>query len=704
MKAARNNSALRGLVMLVAGSLATSALAATSAPSTVAAPAAPAPASAPMTKSQLAAWLAKNTDLAEAQVAIAGARNVYSVEPLGPRMATGEVMALVRTEVVAADWGTAHGFRSWDAHILFDCSNGRMRVLRSTSYSDLNRKGTATSENANAEWFAPKPEEPAARLIAAACDPGFAWPLRVNAVVDPAQQPQDTKPATEVAAAPPVAPAPAPRSAKPEVVAAAAAPAQPPQIAKPATEVAAAAPVAPAPAPRSAKPEVVAAAAAPAQPPQIVKPATEVAAAAPAVPAPAPRSAKLDAVAAPVAPAQPSPADLYAVQVARGPVEAGAKRALAKARTVLSAQAAGLTDVTEESRIGHHKRYTALLSGFSSAQAARDACAALTKAGRSCVTRRLDDAAPSRPAPEPAPSKAVIEAAAPAQPPQIAKPATEVAATAPSPASGGYKPEAATAATPALPVVASALVSGPKAVAAAPAVPTPPSTAEPSTPQVVQVGVAPAATASPAELYAVQVARGPIEVGAKRALAKARAVLQGHADGLTDVTEETQLGHRKRYTALLGGFATAQAAQEACAALTKAGQSCVPRRLDGAAPSKPAAQPAVAAENDAPVAPRAPHADGKQAAYVVQIAYGPSEAGAKRALLKAREALGRKAEGLSASTETTWRGHRRVAAVLAGFPDATAAAETCKLLSGLGPGCLARVASEPHSVVAARLW
>jgi hypothetical protein len=206
----------------------------------------------------------------------------------------------------------------------------------------------------------------------------------------------------------------------------------------------------------------------------------------------------------------------------------------------------------------------------------------------------------------------------------------------------------------------------------------------------------------------VQVARGPVEAGAKRALAKARAVLRDQADALTDVTQESQIGRHKRYTAMLSGFATAQAAQEACAVLTKAGQACVARRVDEAAPSKPEPAAPQSVADNAPVAqpqpPVRPQSTAGDSAYVVQIAYGPSEAGAKRALQRARETLGPKAEGLRASTETTWRGHRRVAAVLAGFPDAAAAEETCKLLAGLGPGCLTRVASDPRSVVAARLW
>src|SRR5438270_13479461 len=69
---------------------------------------------------ELAAWLAHNTDLPASQIAIVGPDNVYSLEPLGARSATGEALVLVRTEPLAADWGPAHGFQSWDANLLID--------------------------------------------------------------------------------------------------------------------------------------------------------------------------------------------------------------------------------------------------------------------------------------------------------------------------------------------------------------------------------------------------------------------------------------------------------------------------------------------------------------------------------------------------------------------------------------------------------
>lgn len=139
------------------------------------------PAMAAPAGQELAAWVAEHTDLPVAQVALAGPENVYSVEPLGPPAATGEVIARVRTEAVDARWSAAHKFQSWEAHALFDCAGKRVRIIRSASYSERNLKGEAKADDLGGSWFAPKPNEPAATLLAAACDRAFAWPLRAAA-------------------------------------------------------------------------------------------------------------------------------------------------------------------------------------------------------------------------------------------------------------------------------------------------------------------------------------------------------------------------------------------------------------------------------------------------------------------------------------------------------------------------------------------
>ena len=127
---------------------------------------------------ELAAWVRSNTDLAVSQVAIAGPENVYSVEQLGPRLPTGEVLALVRTEAVSDAWRDAHQFQSWDAHMLFDCQGGRVRVLRSASYRDRDRVGPIKADDRGDAAFEPEAGTPAATLLAAACDANFNWPLR----------------------------------------------------------------------------------------------------------------------------------------------------------------------------------------------------------------------------------------------------------------------------------------------------------------------------------------------------------------------------------------------------------------------------------------------------------------------------------------------------------------------------------------------
>jgi len=345
----------------------------------VAAPALAAPA-----PPDLAAWLAANTDLPAAQIAIAGPTHVYSLEPLGARTPAGEVIALVRTEPLAGDWGAAHGFQSWDAHLLFDCAGRRLRQIRGATYPERNRRGPPKPEPVPEGWTSPQPDEPAAQLLAAACDPAFAWALRRP----------DARLATQ-----------------------------------------------------------------PLPPPPVLA------------------------------------ADAFAVQLARGPSQDGAKRALKAARKTLGPLAHDLADTTETTSVAGQPRYTARLAGFPDAAAAQAACHTLIKAGQACFTwqERAD------------PQTAALEPAA-------------------------------------------------------------------------------AATATTAG-YVVQLARGPSEDGAQRALKAARKALQTTTAPrrLTATTQTSQVAGETRYTALLGGFQTAGEAARACAALLKAGQTCFARPADDGA-------------------------------------------------------------------------------------------------------------------------
>lgn len=138
---------------------------------------------------QLAALVAQTTDMPAAQIAIAGPQNVYSVEPLGPPAATGEVIARVRTEAVDASWSAEHKFKSWEGHALFDCAGKRVRIVHGATYAEANLKGAAKVDDLGGSWFTPQPAEPAAVLLAAACDRNFAWPLRAAAQMPPAATP-----------------------------------------------------------------------------------------------------------------------------------------------------------------------------------------------------------------------------------------------------------------------------------------------------------------------------------------------------------------------------------------------------------------------------------------------------------------------------------------------------------------------------------
>lgn len=343
-----------------------------------AAPALAAPADLP-------AWLAANTDIPAAQVVIPGPEHVYSLEPLGARTPAGEVIALVRAEPLAADWGASRGFQSWDAHILFDCAAGRLREIRAATYPGRNRKGAPTSERTGADWTKPAPDQPAARLLAAACDSTFVWALRSTG----------QRAALALAQLPPQAPQPAPA------------------------------------------------------PPPVLS------------------------------------ARGYALQLARGSSQEGAQRALVAARKTLGPLARDLADTTEVTAMPAGPRYTSRLAGFPDLAAAQSACNTLRKAGHDCF--------PWQPGAEPA---------------------------------------------------------------------------------------APAPAAIPTSGFVVQLAQGPSEDGAQRAAKAARKALDPAGRRLTAVTQTTQVEGEPHYTALLGGFQTAGEAARACAALTRAGQSCFARPAD----------------------------------------------------------------------------------------------------------------------------
>jgi hypothetical protein len=206
-----------------------------------------------------------------------------------------------------------------------------------------------------------------------------------------------------------------------------------------------------------------------------------------AAPAPVAQAASTKPPAPPVQSHASQATARFAIQIGRGPFEAGARKALKKARETLGPAADGLSDITEVSWHGRKRRFTALLSGFASDDAARAACETLAKAGQTCLTRRAPDAA----------RRALARAEIPAQ------------------AAEGR--------------------------------------------------------------YLVQVAHGPFEQGAKRALQTARLTLGPAAANLTAVTETSRLHGRRRYAAVLTGFPSAAEAAEACQTLATRGQGCLTR-------------------------------------------------------------------------------------------------------------------------------
>jgi hypothetical protein len=360
---------------------------------------------APRSGPELADWLSRNTDLPAAQVAIVAPEDVYSLQQLGPSLPTGEVIALVRTEVLAADWGKAHGFQSWEANLMFDCRGGRVKILRSTVYPEPNRQGAAKVESTGGDWFAPKSPEPAAQLLAAACDRSFVWPLRAIPAATtpaPARVPKSENLPVVITSAP----------SDDDAKAASASPAPPrPAAGQYALQIVygpseadarkiladARTTLGPAAAGlddvmqrsefgRHKSPRHTGylsgfadAAAAQRACETLLKAGHD------CVVRPAPPATAASAVPSPVA-AEP-PAAAYSVQVARGPSEAGAKKALAQARKTLGPMAETLTDATDAAQLRHRRRYIARLTGFPTAAAADEACRKLSSAGQDCFAR-----------------------------------------------------------------------------------------------------------------------------------------------------------------------------------------------------------------------------------------------------------------------------------------------------------------------------
>jgi hypothetical protein len=358
---------LLGVLWLGAAVIATSAAAATPAPS-----------------AEAAAWIAQHTDMRLSQAVIVDSDVVYGLEPLAPFAPTHEVVGLVRTEVVNPAWSGTPGVRSWDALILFDCGQGRLRVIRSASYPEVNRMGHPKVDDVGGDWRAPEADQPVSKLFAAACDPSFAWPLRGQTAAGLRQIEIPKRVAKFEVVVPPKAAA-----AKPIVKAAAAAP---PQVEAPKL-VAEAAVVAP---PEAAAP----------QPVETPKLAAEAAAAVPPEAA-APQRVEI--------PGQVAKADLppktaaaapgaFAVQVAYGRSREAAARDLEKAQQLFEGSDLNLVAVTARSLVGSKRRYTAILTGFPDAQAASEACKRIVRAGQRCLVR-------SAPEPDPA-SRGSTKAAA----------------------------------------------------------------------------------------------------------------------------------------------------------------------------------------------------------------------------------------------------------------------------------------------------
>lgn len=342
-----------------------------------------------------AAWVAANTDIATAQVVLVTPDLVYSLEASGPRTATGETVVLVRTEAFAIK--PAGELQSWEAHVLADCRGGRVRTVHSAGYHARNRRGPPVEADAGG-WVTPTPGQPASTLLAAACDPDFAWPLRTR--IAAAEAPtilamarthdlppvEIVKPSDVAAAIPaPSAAAPAPQATPmPEAYAIQVARGPSPEGARRALSEARKA-LGPAAADLSDATEHSKAGVLDRYSATLRGFASEAdAGKACETLRAAARDCFVRALHTEPPPAPIPPAIDYVVQLAQGPSEEGAALAIHRSRKALGSQAAKLKGVTE--RRGPDA-YVAVLSGFETAGAAARACKALQQAQLTCFAR-----------------------------------------------------------------------------------------------------------------------------------------------------------------------------------------------------------------------------------------------------------------------------------------------------------------------------
>lgn len=117
-----------------------------------------------------AAWGAVG-GAAVAQSVVQAPEQVFTVEAVGGRTATGEVVAHVRAEPTSEAWAATHGFASWEAHFLIDCRQARLRQIRGATYPDRNLKGPPTPDKVKDGWLAPEPGQPGLQILGEACKP-----------------------------------------------------------------------------------------------------------------------------------------------------------------------------------------------------------------------------------------------------------------------------------------------------------------------------------------------------------------------------------------------------------------------------------------------------------------------------------------------------------------------------------------------------
>jgi hypothetical protein len=289
----------------------------------------------------LADWLRHDTDIPPAAVVAVSPLAVVAIMQTKPMASPEGFEVTLQAETVDAGFSRQEGLASWNATMKLACKDRTFSMGEVTAHTARNLKGDSRPiQTALTGWNPVTPGTMQGQIWNARCGGDFKAPL--------ADSPRP-------AAAAPMTAAPAPASPPA---------ASPPPAATPAT---------PAPIPNPSP-----------APPAIPRP----------TPAPKPTPAAKPPAAKPAASGRPSSA-----QILSAPTSDEAARALAKLKSRLSGEMAGLSTSVVPVLTDGKTRYRAIVSGFQSPGDAGRFCEKVTAAGGKCLQRSDAGRAASEKAP-----------------------------------------------------------------------------------------------------------------------------------------------------------------------------------------------------------------------------------------------------------------------------------------------------------------